>query len=285
MILITGATGSNGSEILKRLAASDVGVRAMVRKRPDQRTEALPGVEFVTADFDDPASIRRALEGVDRAFLVTNSSERAEAQQLGFVAQARDAGLRHIVYLSQLHAAMDSPVRFLRYHAIVEEAISSSGMAFTHLRPNLYMQGLLGFRSSIASNGQFFAPAADAPVSLIDVRDIAAVAAAALTQSGHEGKTYDLTGPEALTHAEMACQFTAVLGKPVTFVDIPDDAMREALLGFGFPQWQAHGLVEDYAHYRRGEAAAVSSSVQDVTGRSPGCFAAFVAEYKQAFSS
>ncbi len=86
MILITGATGSNGSEILKRLAASDVGVRAMVRKRPDQRTEALPGVEFVTADFDDPASIRRALEGVDRAFLVTNSSERAEAQQLGFVA-------------------------------------------------------------------------------------------------------------------------------------------------------------------------------------------------------
>jgi uncharacterized protein YbjT (DUF2867 family) len=285
MILITGATGNTGSEILKRLAASGGGVRAMLRKIPDQRTEALPGVEFVTADFDDHATIRRALDGVDRAFLVTNSSERAEARQLGFVAQARAAGVRHIVYLSQLHAAANSPVRFLRYHAVVEAAISSSGMAFTHLRPNLYMQGLLGFRSSIAAKGQFFAPAGNASVSLIDVRDIAAVATAALTQTGHEEKIYDLTGPEALTHAEMACRFTTVLGKPVTFVDIPDGAMREALLGFGFPQWQADGLIEDYAHYRRGEAAAVSSSVQDVTGRSPGSFAAFVGDYRQAFSS
>jgi len=159
MILITGATGSNGSEILRQLADKGEVVRAMVRKRPDHGIQALPGVDFVTADFDDPASIRRALDGVDHAFLVTNSSERSEAQQLGFVEQARASGLRHIVYLSQLHAAVNSPVRFLRYHAIVEEAISSSGMAFTHLRPNLYMQGLLEFRSSIASKGQFFAPA------------------------------------------------------------------------------------------------------------------------------
>jgi uncharacterized protein YbjT (DUF2867 family) len=285
MILITGATGSTGSEIIKRLAASAVGVRAMVRKRADHGIQALPGVEFITADFDDPPTVHRALEGVDRAFLVTNSSERAEAQQLGFVEQARAAGLRHIVYLSQLHAAVSSPVRFLRYHAIVEEAISSSGMAFTHLRPNLYMQGLLGFRSSIASKGQFFAPAGDARVSLIDVRDIAAVAAAALTQNGHEGKIYDLTGPEALTHAELACRFTTVLGKPVMFVDIPEAAMRDALLGFGFPRWQADGLVEDYAHYRRGEASAVSSSVQDITGRPPGSFDAFVGDYQRAFSS
>jgi uncharacterized protein YbjT (DUF2867 family) len=285
MILITGATGSNGREILKRLADKGEVVRAMVRKRPDRGIEASPGVEFAIADFDDPPTVRRALEGVDRVFLVTNSSERAEAQQLSFVEQARAAGVRHIVYLSQLHAAVDSPVRFLRYHAIVEDAISSSGMAFTHLRPNLYMQGLLGFRSSIASKGQFFATAGDAAVSLIDVRDIAAVAAAVLTQSGHEGKIYDLTGPQALTHREMACRFTTVLGKPVAFVDIPDGAMREALLGFGFPPWQADSLVEDYAHYRRGEASAVSSSVQDVTARAPVPFAAFVGHYQRAFSS
>jgi uncharacterized protein YbjT (DUF2867 family) len=285
MILVTGATGGNGSEILKRLAGSGEVVRAMVRKRPDHGIDALPGVEFVAADFDDPQTVRRALDGVDRAFLVTNSSERAEAQQLGFVEQARAAGVRHIVYLSQLHATVDSPVRFLRYHATVEKAISSSGIAFTHLRPNLYMQGLLGFRSSIASKGQFFAPAGDASVSIIDVRDIAAVATAALTQSGHEGKIYDLTGPEALTHAEMACRFTAGLGRPVTFVDIPDDAMRAALLGFGFPAWQADGLIEDYAHYRRGEAAGLTSLVQDVTGESPGSFRAFVSDFKQAFAS
>lgn len=284
MILVTGATGNNGSEIVKALAASGAGVRGMVRKYPDCGRTVLPGVELVTADFEDPVSIRRALEGTDRAFLVTNSSERAEAQQLGFVEQARAAGLRHIVYLSQLHSATNSPVRFLRYHAVVEEAISTSGMVFTHLRPNLYMQALLGFRSSIASRGQSYAPAGDARVSIVDVRDIAAVAVAALTQDGHEGKTYDITGPEALTHAEMAAQLTTVLGRPVMFVDLPETAMRDAVRGFGFPEWQADGLIEDYAHYRRGEASAVSPSVQEITGRSAGSFAAFACDYRQAFS-
>jgi uncharacterized protein YbjT (DUF2867 family) len=255
----------------------------MIHKQPDPATEGLPGVEFVRADFDDPASVRRALDGVDRAFLVTNSTERAEAQQLGFVQVARAAGLQHIVYLSQLHAAAESPVRYLRYHAVVEDAISRSGMAFTHLRPNLYMQGLLGFRGSIVAEGRFFAPASDARVSIVDVRDIAAVAVRALTEMGHEWKAYDITGPEALTHAEMAAQLSDALGRQVTFVDVPDAAMREALAGLGVPDWHADGLIEDYAHYRRGEAAAVSSAVQDVTGRPPRTFAGFARDYRQAF--
>jgi uncharacterized protein YbjT (DUF2867 family) len=220
MILVTGAGGSNGSELIKQLSTTGASVRAMVRKRRHLENDALPGVEFVTADFDDLASVNRALEGVQSAFLVTNSSERTEAQQLRFVETARAAGLRHIVYLSQLHATKDSPVRFLRYHAVVEEAISASGMTFTNLRPNLYMQGLLGFRSSIISEGRFFAAAGDARVSIVDVRDIAAVAATALTESGHEGKTYDVTGPEALTHAEMASQLSETLGRRISFVDV-----------------------------------------------------------------
>ena len=283
MILITGATGNNGTEIIRRLAGSGARVRAMVRKYPDG-TDALPGVEYVMADFDDHVSIRRALDSVHRAFLTTNSTERVEAQQLNFVEQARAAGVRHIVYLSQLHAARSSPVRFLRYHAVVEDAIGSSGMAFTHLRPNLYMQGLLGFRSSIATEGRFFASAGDASVSIVDVRDIAAVAAAALTQEGHESRAYDITGPEALTHAEMASVFTTVLGKPpVSHVDLPEAAMRDGLLGFGFPEWQADGLIEDYAHYRRGEASAVSTAVRDVTGQPLSSFRQFVQGYRHAF--
>jgi uncharacterized protein YbjT (DUF2867 family) len=284
MILVTGATGNNGIELIKRLSSLGVAVRGMVRKRHDRRNGTLPGVEFVTADFDDPASIRRALEGIERAFLVTNSSERAEAQQLGFVDAARAVGLSHIVYLSQLHAATNSPVRFLRYHAVVEDAIASSRITFTHLRPNLYMQGLLGFRSSIISEGRFFAPANDARVSIVDVRDIAAVAAAALTESGHEGMVYDITGPEALTHAEMASQLSDVLGKDIAFVDVPKQAMRDTLRGFGIPAWQADGIMEDYAHYRLGEASTISSAVRDVTGRPPHSFAAFARDYKQAFA-
>lgn len=127
MILITGASGNNGSELIKLLSERGISVRAMSRK-PSVLTN--PGVEFVSADFDDPASIRRALEGVEKAFLVTPSSERVETQQLSFVEAARSAGVRNVVYLSQLHAAKDSPVRFLRYHAVVEDAINSSGMTF-----------------------------------------------------------------------------------------------------------------------------------------------------------
>ena len=282
MILITGATGINGAELTKRLAGSKARVRAMVRKHPEA-AHALPGIEYVIADFDDPVSIRQALEGVQRAFLTTNSTERVQAQQLNFVEEARAAGVRHIVYLSQLHAARSSPVRFLRYHAVVEDAIASSGMAFTYLRPNLYMQGLLGFHSLIATEGHFFASAGDAPVSIVDVRDIAAIATTALTEERHEGRTYDITGPEALTHAEMASVFTTVLGRPVLYVDLPEAAMRDGLLRFGFPEWQADGLIEDYAHYRRGEASAVSTAVEDVTGQPPSSFRQFVQDYRDAF--
>jgi uncharacterized protein YbjT (DUF2867 family) len=284
MILVTGATGKNGVEILKRLSGRKERIRAMVRKKSEIMS-ATPacGLEFVEADFEDAASLRRALSGVQRAFLVTNSSDRVEERQLRFVSLARESGVRHIVYLSQLHASSESPLRFLRYHAAVEEAVRTSGMSYTNLRPNLYMQALLMIGKSIGSEGRFFAPAGGARVSVVDVRDIAAVAVAALTQTGHEGKTYDITGPEALTHAQMAAELSQALHQPVTFVDLPEQQFREALRGFHMPDWQADGLLEDYAHYRRGEAAGISPAVKEVTGGDPRPFAVFARDYRTAF--
>ena len=166
MILVTGATGKNGAEILKRLSGRKERIRAMVRKQ-NASASCSNELEFVEADFDDVASLRKALSGVQRAFLVTNSSERVEQLQLRFVDLARESGVKHIVYLSQLHASTDSPLRFLRYHAAVEDAIRVSGMSFTNLRPNLYMQGLLMIGQSIASQGRFFAPAGKSLVSVV----------------------------------------------------------------------------------------------------------------------
>jgi uncharacterized protein YbjT (DUF2867 family) len=145
------------------------------------------------------------------------------------------------------------------------------------------MQGLLMIGRSIASEGRFFAPAGDARVSVVDVRDIAAVAVAALTKSGHDGKTYDITGPEALTHAEMAARLSEALHRPITFVDVQERRFREALQGFHMPDWQADGLVEDYAHYGRGEASNISSAVLEVTGKSPHPFVEFAHDYRSAF--
>jgi uncharacterized protein YbjT (DUF2867 family) len=285
MILVTGATGNNGTEIVKRLAAkAQVQVRAMVRNPDRASAIALPQVEIVEGDFDRPATLLGALAGVERAFLLTPSSERAQSQQIAFIDAAQQSGVTHIVKLSQFAADAHSPVRFLRYHAAVEAALQASGMAYTLLRPNLYMQGLLNFRSTIATQNAFYAAAGDAKVSAVDVRDIADVAVAALTESGHEGKIYELTGPQALTHAEMAEGLSEALGRRVEFVDIPPEAMREALVGVGLPVWQADGLVEDYAHYRRGEAAAVTSGVRDAIGKEPRSFDEFARDYAAMFS-
>lgn len=283
-ILVTGATGSNGKEILSVLAARGVPVRAMVRDKSRAASLAGPGVELVEGDFDAPDSLRAALQGMERAFLLSPSSERAEAQQLAFVEAATQSGVQHLVKLSQLHADETSPVRFLRYHAHVEAAIRASGMSYTFLRPNLFMQALLAFAPSIKEKSAIFAPIGNAKVSLVDVRDIAAVAAAALTQEGHEGKTYDLTGPQALSHEEIAGELSGVVGRKISFVDVPPQAMREALSGFKIPAWQADGLIEDYAHYARGEAATIAPGVQDATGQTPRSFETFARDYAALLS-
>lgn len=284
MILVTGATGSNGTEIVKRLATRNVQVRAMVRNRDRASAIALPNVEVVEGDFDRPETMLSALAGVDRAFILTNSTERAEAQQIAFVDAAKQSGVKHIVKLSQFAADVNSPVRFLRYHAAVEATIQASGMAYTFLRPNLFMQGLLNFRSTIATQNAFYVAAGDAKVSTVDVRDIAEVAVAALTETGHEGKIYDLTGPQALTHTEMAERLSNALGRQIAFVDVSPEAMHDTLLSAGFPVWQADGLLEDYAHYRRNEAAAIASGVHDAIGKNPRSFEAFARDYGTMFS-
>lgn len=283
-ILITGATGSIGTELTKLLAEQGVPFRAMVRSPKDaQILAALPGADVISGDFNDASSLATALQGIERAFLLTNSSEQAEKQQLDFVAEAQRAGVQHIVKLSQFAADANSPVRFLRYHAVVEQSIRESDMTFTFLRPNLFMQGLLGFRSSIVEQDNIFAAVGDASISLVDVRDIAAVAAAALVEPGHEGKIYTLTGPQALTHAEIADELSKALGHQITFIDVPPAAMRAALAGVGFPDWQADGLIEDYAHYSRNEASTIETGIEEVMGKLPRNFADFARDYASYF--
>jgi uncharacterized protein YbjT (DUF2867 family) len=253
------------------------------------RTEAgrgkLPaGVAVAVADFDDPASIAAALHGTGRAYLVTPSSERAEAQQRQFADLAVKAGTGHLVVLSQLASDEQSPVRFLRYHAAVERHVRDLGIPYTFLRPNLFFQGLLAFAGTIAAEGRFYAPIGDARVSAVDVRDIAAVAAAALTETGHEGATYTLTGPAAITHMDIAAALTSALGRDITFTDVPPEVFAGSLQAI-LPAWQIDGLLEDYAHYRRGEAASVSPAVAEITGKPATDVRQFARDYAQAFTA
>jgi uncharacterized protein YbjT (DUF2867 family) len=283
-ILLTGATGNIGSLLAKKLSDMGVAFRAMVRK-PEEAEELrnLPGATLVTGDFNDTDAVKNALQGIKKAFLLTNSTERTEQQQAGFVDAAVAAGVQHIVKLSQLKADRLSPVRFLRYHAAIEERIKATGIGYTFLRPNLFMQGFLLFKDVIRYQGKFFAPAGEAKVSVVDIRDIAAVAAQALTSGGLQQRVLDLTGPEALTHAEIAEQLSAALGRKIEYIDAQPSDMLQALLSFGMPAWQAEGLIEDYAHYARGEAAAVSNDIADVTGAKARSFAEFSSDYAPFF--
>jgi uncharacterized protein YbjT (DUF2867 family) len=278
-VLVTGANGNTGRPLVEQLQARGASVRAMVRSAG----RALPGEpETVVADFDDAGSIRAALQGVRRAYLVTPSSERAEQQQIAFGDAAQEAGVERLVVLSQLGARPDSPVRFLRYHAAVEQHVRDSGLDFTILRPNLYYQGLLAVAATVVSGGVLPAPIGDAKVSAVDVRDIAAVAAAALTEDAHGGATYTITGPEALTHAAMATALGEATGREVRFVDVAPDDFGAALAGV-LPPWQVDGLLEDYAHYSRGEASEVTTVVEDVTRRPAIPFTQFATDFADRF--
>lgn len=283
MIVVTGATGLVGSEVVSRLVSRGLPVRALTRNREKNRSR-FPGlVEVVEADLDRPETLPAALHGATAAFLLTNSTERAASQQVGFLEAASRVGIQRLVNLSQHGADPNSSNRFQRYHAEVEAALQSSDLVWTILRPNLFMQGLLAVRESIRRRGNFALAAGEARISAVDIRDIAEVTVAVLTEPGHEHRIYDLTGPQALTHDEMAHELTRGLGRSVAYIDIPPEAMRSALLSFGFPEWQADGLVEEFEVYRRGEAAAVSDDVATITGHPPRSFAEFVKDYASAF--
>jgi uncharacterized protein YbjT (DUF2867 family) len=189
IVLVTGATGTTGSVLLRLLEAKGVAVRAMLRREGDVSRLGPTTATPLAADFDDVASLQAALSGVQSAYLVTRSSPEAGAQQVRFAEVAAEAGVVHLVKLSQFAADESSPVRYLRYHAAVERRIRVLGIGYTFLLANLFFQGFPAFRTAIAKEGRFFAPIGDARVSAVDVRDIAAVAAATLTEPGHLVKT------------------------------------------------------------------------------------------------
>jgi uncharacterized protein YbjT (DUF2867 family) len=283
-VLVTGATGTIGLDLVGLLAADEVDVRAMVRRPADAEALRAPGVVPVLADLDDPDPLARALDGVDALFLNTPSSEHARDRQVRCADLAVAAGVRRVVLLSQLAARPDSPVRFLRWHAEVEQYVRDLPVELTVLRPNLFLQGMLAMAGAITEHGTLGAPIGDAKVSMVDTRDIAAVAAVVLTQPGHAGAVYTLTGPAPVTHDEVAAAIAAATGREVRFTDLPDETFAAMLEGV-LPPWQRDGLLEDYAHYRRGEAADVDPAVPTLLGRPARDLAGFARDFAGAFGS
>jgi uncharacterized protein YbjT (DUF2867 family) len=282
MILITGATGTVGKELVKLLARPEEPIRVMVRDRNKAASIAYPGANIVEGDFGLPDTLESALSGVHKAFLLAAPSERQLDLESGFVAAAARSDLKHIVKLSALGAAADSPARLLRAHAQCERLIEESGIPFTFLRSNQFMQNFLNYRESIIRRGEFYAPMGDGRISLVDVRDLAAVAAEVLEEYGHENKVYDVTGPESLTYADAAERLTYALGKPVTYVDVPPEAARDSMLQNGMSPWLVDGILELYALWKF-NTSEIADTVPTIAKKDPIPFAEFAHDYAPQF--
>lgn len=284
MILLTGATGTSGSEIAKQLSAAGSHFRALVRDRRNAGPLSGLNVELVEGDLGKPETLTKLLEGIDHALLLSSPDERQVEFQGNFIEAAKRAGVSHVVKFSAIGAAPDSISKFLRWHAQTERQLEQSGMGYTLLRPSSFMQNFLQSAGTIQSQGAIYAPIGGAKISFVDVRDIAAVAVKALTEPGHEGKTYIITGPESLSHADVAEKLSKALAKKVNFVDLPPEAFKQAVMGAGIPEWLADGLNELYADWRTGSIAAVSPVVSDVAKKQPIPFDQFARDHMAAFS-
>jgi uncharacterized protein YbjT (DUF2867 family) len=236
MILITGASGNAGGVVLKEVLKSNRPVKAMYRS-PEDAAKASAEVGAVNADFADKPSLGRALEGVDTVYLVCSPVRELVELEGNMVDACRAAGVRHVVLNSALGAG-DYPKSFPSWHRTVEDKLTASGLDYTILRPNSFMQNILTYYApSIRTEGAFYAAMGNARTSFIDVRDVATVAARTLTSPGHVGKTYELNGPEALTYREVAEKITHASGRRVQYVDISVAQQKQAMLDQRLPEW------------------------------------------------
>jgi uncharacterized protein YbjT (DUF2867 family) len=284
MILVTGATGLVGSAVVKQLSAKQVPVRLFVRNLEKGKSLGRAGVELVEGDFEKPQTLEAAMRGVERVFLLTPQHPQQTRHQGDIIEAAQRAGVKHIVKLSTIASNPESVSFVARSHWQTEQQLEQSGLNYTLLQPHQFMQqSLERMGPSVAESGVFTTPAATAKISMIDVRDIAAVAVAALTEEGHNGKRYHITGPAALSAADMAERFTTILGKPITYKAITLEEYQNNLQRQGLPQHLVTHLVEINRFFLAGGNEAVTNVVYDITGQPPRPFEKCVSETLQLF--
>jgi uncharacterized protein YbjT (DUF2867 family) len=241
------------------------------------------GIKTFVGDFDAPATLYPALAGVEKLFVLSSVDPQQVQQQGKMIKAAQEVGIRHVVKLSASCAAPDSPSPIKRWHYETEQQIIRSGIPYTFLRPNYYMQNTLKWVRTIRDQGLFYLPIEDAIVSQVDVRDVAAVAAVVLSSNGHQGHAYEITGREALSFEDVADQFSQALGRPVRYVRTSFEEARRHMIESGMEEWLASAVTQTYRLMKGGGAAHVTDVVARLTGSEPISFREFVSDYAAAF--
>jgi uncharacterized protein YbjT (DUF2867 family) len=281
MILITGASGNVGQEVLAKIAKMGRPIRAAYQSAA-KAALAPAGVETVILDYNRAETVRAALRNVERVFLVGPVTPELPELERKATDEIKRSGVRQIVKLSAMGG---QAATFPRQHEESENYIRASGVAYTFLRPNGFMQNMVNYNGeTIRSQNAFYGTQGGGEVSHIDLRDIAAVAVRVLTEDGHAGKVYTLTGPEALTNSRIAGILSSALGREIKYVDLPPEQMKQALLA-AMPEWNAKALLDLNELYRLGGASAVIGDVEQILGRKATTFEQFARDYSSSFQA
>jgi (4-alkanoyl-5-oxo-2,5-dihydrofuran-3-yl)methyl phosphate reductase len=280
VILVTGATGTVGREVVAQLLVAGEKVRALTRN--PSRAHLDEQVELVAGDFNQPETLAKAVEGVESIFSLAFGPQLA-IQEASLAQAGQKAGAQHIVKLSALRPGGEARSTIATWHLASERAIQNMGIAWTFVQPGAFMSNALNWRDTIKSQGKVFSNYGDGKVAYIHPRDIAAVAVHALTEPGHEGKAYQVTGPEALSVGEVVQLLSEAVGKPIEYVPITDDATREGMQKAGLPAFLIDALLPYASFVRTGKGAEILPTVEEVIGRRPLTFADWAHEHATDF--
>ena len=282
MILVTGGTGAIGGELLRLLSQAGIPARALARNPAKGQT--LPGITWVAGDLSRPETLAPVFAGADTLFLLTHYYEDMIELQHNAIVAARAAGVTHVVKVSAFAASDHSRAPIGRWQYQVEQELRESGMAWTILRPHHFMQNLLAQLDYIVNDRTVYSASGDGKIPYVDLHDVAAVAFVALTQPGHEGKTYVVTGGEALSYRQAAEIIGAAIGEPLRFVDETQDEARARRVREGLPPAVIESALAISAYQRAGgKTVTITTTVADLTGRPPRTFAEFAEENAAVF--
>lgn len=284
MILLTGVTGKTGGASAQALLKKGVPLRAIVRNAEKAAALKAAGVELVVGDVSDRAVVEKALAGVDKALMTLPNGEHQLEMEKQFIDIAKAKGVKHLVKMSSMEAvpAAKSPIAKIHYQA--GEYLKQSGLPWTLMQPNYFMQNFLASAATIKAQNKFFLPMGQGKTAMNDTRDIGTCVAAVLTGPGHEGKAYEITGPEILSFADAADRFTKALGRKIEYVYVPMASYRQTLAKFLTNEWHLNAVCSLFQEIADGHDLRITDVVQKLTGNAPVSLEQFVREHQAAFS-
>ena len=285
MILITGATGKTGSAAVQELSNRNIPFRVLIRNEDKLNQITDIGGEVIIGAIEDDAALNQAMEGVQKALVLLPNSEQQLFLEKKVVDAALEANVQHIVKMSSMEAVPEATSPIPKLHMQSENYIKNSGMNWTMIKPNFFMQNLLGSGKTIVEQNKFFLPMGEGKAGMIHTKDVGTVIAKVLSEDGHEGQNYEVTGPEILSFHDVAEIFSKVLGKKVDYINVPIDEYKKTLSQFLTNQWHLDSVIDLFKDIAEGGIEDKTDTFEDLIGKSPCSLEQFIQEYSFVFNA